>query len=256
MIKILFIFEEFSKLQMFWLNREKFNKFDVKIRKFHESAWNRKSSEIYEKYANYCFFVTKLMNFSYIGVGIITILNPIFVKLLTGKLVLPYGYKLPWFDEFSPIGYAINYCHHLLQAHFVVFGFLYTDGLYAIFIFHVYCVYDNLCLMLDELNEDLCDEVKRKSPDIRKKLVEIIKMHQELLRFASFKFFKAVFLNLCAAKFLRILQFAKDFEKLGENFKNFAYKVCREKIFYFLVCREPKKVEKHCFKGFYEAFAF
>jgi hypothetical protein len=49
----------------------------------------------------------------------------------------------------------------------------------------------------------------------------------------------------CAAKFLRILQFAKDFEKLGENFKNFPYKVCREKIFYFLVCREPKKVEKH-----------
>jgi hypothetical protein len=49
----------------------------------------------------------------------------------------------------------------------------------------------------------------------------------------------------CAAKFLKILQFARDFEKLGENFKNFPYKVCREKIFYFLVCREPKKVEKH-----------
>jgi hypothetical protein len=50
----------------------------------------------------------------------------------------------------------------------------------------------------------------------------------------------------CAAKFMRILQFARDFKKLGENFKNFPYKVSREKIFYFLVCREPKKVEKQC----------
>jgi hypothetical protein len=45
----------------------------------------------------------------------------------------------------------------------------------------------------------------------------------------------------CAAKFLRIFQFARIFEKLGANFKNFPYKVCREKIFNFLVCREPKK---------------
>jgi 7tm Odorant receptor len=129
--------------------------------------------------------VAKVINFLYIGVGIITILNPIFVKLLTGKLVLPYGFKLPWLDEFSFVGYVINYCHHLLQDYIVVFGFLYTDGLYAIIILHVYCVYDNLCLMLDEMNEDLCDEIKRKSPDIRKKLVEIVKMHQELLRFAN-----------------------------------------------------------------------
>jgi 7tm Odorant receptor len=107
------------------------------------------------------------------------------VKLLTGKLVLPYGFKLPWLDEFSLFGYSINLLYHLFEDYIVVFAFLYTDGLYAITIIHVYCVYDNLCLMLDEMNEDFCDEIKRKSPDIRKKLVEIVKMHQELLRFAN-----------------------------------------------------------------------
>jgi hypothetical protein len=40
-------------------------------------------------------------------------------------------------------------------------------------------------------------------------------------------------------------EISRVFEKLGENFKNFPHKVCREKIFNFLVCREPKKFEKH-----------
>jgi hypothetical protein len=42
----------------------------------------------------------------------------------------------------------------------------------------------------------------------------------------------------CAAKFLKILQFASILRKF---FKNFPYEVCRKIFFNFLVCREPKK---------------
>jgi hypothetical protein len=178
----LYFSQRFSKIQAFWLNRNEFLKFDEKIKKFHESAWNKKSSEIYEKYANYCLIAGKFINFLYVGVGVVTFSNPIFVKLLTGKLVLPYGFKMPLLNELSFVGYPINLLYHLFEVYIVAFAFIYTDGLFLVIIMHVYCVYDNLCLMLDELNEDLCDELKRKSPNIRDKLVEIIKMHQELLR--------------------------------------------------------------------------
>lgn len=127
----------------------------------------------------------KLINALYVAVGIITILSPIFIKLVTGKLVLPYGFKLPWIDEFSFWGYAINFLHHVIQARYVVDGLIYTDGIYMIIIIHIYCVYDNLCLKLDELNQGLNQKKSskdRKKLNVRDKLVEVIKLHQQLLK--------------------------------------------------------------------------
>jgi hypothetical protein len=49
-----------------------------------------------------------------------------------------------------------------------------------------------------------------------------------------------VFLHLFTAA-----QFASIFEKLTDNFKNFLYKMCHEKISHFLVCHKPVKVENH-----------
>jgi hypothetical protein len=49
-------------------------------------------------------------------------------------------------------------------------------------------------------------------------------------------------ISRCAAKLLRLLQFARVFEKLEENFKNFPYQVCRVKISHFLGAASQKSL--------------
>jgi hypothetical protein len=113
-----------------------------RIVEFHETAENLICRKIYEKYSKYCDIACKFCNFLYVSVGILTIMNPLLVKLVTGNLVLPYGFKLPFIDENSWFGYAINFAHHLLQVFVVVPGLIFTDSIYAILIISIYCVYD------------------------------------------------------------------------------------------------------------------
>jgi hypothetical protein len=64
-------------------------------------------------------------------------------------------------------------------------------------------------------------------------LSRLMTMTIKKLRAVTLKTFtgtRLVFLNLCAAKFLKILQFARVFKKLVETFKIFPFKVCREKF--------------------------
>lgn len=154
-----------------------------KIVEFHEIAWNLSSRKIFEKYSGYCVIVCKICNWLYAVCGVFTILNPIAVKLSTGNLVLPYGFKLPFIDEFSFFGYLINLLHHLTQDFLVVFGFMTSDGLYAIIVIHVYCVFDVLIQSLDELHEAINKKTKNEETlEIRRKLKSIVKLHQQLLR--------------------------------------------------------------------------
>jgi hypothetical protein len=119
-------------------------------------------------------------------------LNPLIVKIVTGNLILPYGFKLPFIDETSVTGYAINFAHHLLQDYIVVFGFICADSVYAIIVINIYCVYDVIGQMLDELNEMINVEKSKKVQDhqkIREKLISIAKTHQDLLRFVTLYLF-------------------------------------------------------------------
>jgi 7tm Odorant receptor len=136
--------------------------------------------EIYRKYANYCRLGPKIFNHLYCVVGIVTFCNPIFVMALTGKLVLPYGFKLPWIDEFTFLGYTINLLHHFVQMLVVASLFIYFDGLYSVIVLHVYCIYDVLIQMLDELNELIVHP--QSSKIVNEKLISIIQLHQKLLR--------------------------------------------------------------------------
>ena len=183
-----------SKLQVFLLNREQVFEIHAKILKFHKSASSEGSRKVYKKYASYSKLAGKIMFFIYIGVPIASVLSPVLVKLITGELILPFGFKLPWFDELSFSGYSVNFLYQLSQAYVFVFGITASDGIYAVEMLHAYCVFDDLCVMLDELNEDLKDKKKKKSPKIRGKIVEIIKKHQDLLKFVNI-FIELTFYN-------------------------------------------------------------
>jgi len=140
--------------------------------------------KIFERYSRYCIFAAKFANFLYISCGVLMFLNPILVWMFTGEIVLPYGFKLPWIDEFSFIGYVINLCHHLLQTYTVVFGFICADGFYVVFALHVYCIYDVIMAKLDHLNLLLQDkDFAKDSKKVGDELKSSIQWHQDLLRY-------------------------------------------------------------------------
>lgn len=172
-------------MKTFMMNREKFVQLFDQIHKFYQQAWNQESREVFEKYSKFYLQGTKLMTLFYIVVVVLAFLNPFFVMLIVGELITPFGFTLPWIDESTFYGYLINYINQLFQAFFVYFIYSTSHGLQFVITINVFCVYDILCLMLDDLNKDLIDETKKNSPNIRKQLVKIIELHQDLLRFFS-----------------------------------------------------------------------
>lgn len=173
-----------AKLQTFWIGRKNMLILKDTMFAFHDVAWSTRSSQIFEKYSSYCVKASKFCNYLYAVCAVITLSNPLIIKLLTGTLVLPYGFKLPWIDEFTVIGYTINLLHHLLQDFFVATGYIYADALYAIIILNVYCIFDILTLMIEEIDQEIKVEKKGKNAlSTKKKLIEMILLHQRLLRF-------------------------------------------------------------------------
>lgn len=168
-------------MQTFWMDRKSICELNDQIIEFYKSSKNDGTSKIYAKYANYSRMACTFCCLLYTFCGFVTFVNPIGVKLITGKVVLPYGFKLPYLNELSVIGYVINLFHHGMQSFLTVVGFTYTDGLYAIFVMHVYCVFDVLILMLDELSENISRR-GLKPHEIKQQLESIIQLHQKLLR--------------------------------------------------------------------------
>jgi hypothetical protein len=152
------------------------------ILKFHQSASSDKSKKIYETYANHSKFAVKAVIVVLFGINVCCLTSPLAVKLITGYLVLPFGFKFPWIDVSTIFGYSFNFCYQILQSYIAVAGFSVIEGMFAINMLQSYCVYDDLYQMLDELNDELKDTMKRNSTEIRRKFVKILQKHQDLLR--------------------------------------------------------------------------
>jgi hypothetical protein len=168
---------------VFLSNRDEIIQLHGRIFQLYQTSRNQKSSEIYKKFSKLSEVSLKILKLLYVGAAVPLLACPMIMTLFTDNWILPLGFTLPWVQVDSLPGFVINYCHQTLQTFLLVFIYLSYDGLQVVFTIHIYCVYDDLCLMLDELDEDLQDKKKKISPEIRKKIVRIIEAHQELLRF-------------------------------------------------------------------------
>jgi hypothetical protein len=107
------------------------------------------------------------------------------MSLIKQKFILPLAFELPWIDAKTLPGFVINVFNQMFQSNIIVILYMIYDGIQASVTMHVYCLYDDLCLMLDELEVDLRDRKKKHSIKIQEKLFEIIGYHRDLLRFAK-----------------------------------------------------------------------
>ena len=151
------------------------------MREFHNLKQTVKVKDIMVKYATYCLTGCKICCVVYAVTGVILFNNFILVKLVTGELVLPFGVYLPWFDSTRVRGFLVNLGYQFILVSITVMGFSIADCLYITIVLHVYCIYDVLVQLLDELNQSILSEID--SIEIDKQLVFIIQLHQKLLRF-------------------------------------------------------------------------
>lgn len=133
----------------------------------------------------YCNRLEKLFKFLHTLLAIAAIaadLNPVLVKFLTGDLILPFGMVAPYTDPVSTVGYIINY---LLSFHITIYGYLFyncLDGALLGLIYPAFSIFDMLCDLIDQLENDKNENSDKTVDEIRhEKLRTIFQIHQDLM---------------------------------------------------------------------------
>lgn len=178
-----FLVKAAVKIVTFVIKRPKINQLMKEVEKFHEIGPSHEFEEIFFRNARYLRYATIFIDILFSAVGILTILNPLPVKILTGELVLPYGFELPFIDPFSWVGYTLNYLYSAHNSFFCVIGFTCSEGVCATSIIPLFAVYEAMMKMMDKMEEfdDIEDEEEMEKR--KKMLKEIIQIHQRLLVF-------------------------------------------------------------------------
>ncbi|CAO1437120.1 unnamed protein product [Diamesa tonsa] len=183
-----FATQGFAKIQTFWMHRKDIYKIDEIIREFHILQNHIQVKQLLEKYALFSLKGSKICSLLYVLCGIVLFSNFIFVKLLLNQKTLPFGFKLPWLEPYSYWGYPINLLHQLTQTCFTTSGFIFSDCVYITIVMQIYCIYDILQHLLDNLNETInrqINELENLESDIKNQLILIIELHQKLLNFIT-----------------------------------------------------------------------
>lgn len=154
---------------------------------FHSSD-DAEIPKIFKKFNGYVDLSTKLLDITYISTGILSLLYPLVVKLVTGELVLPYGFELPFVDPFSLYGYTLNIVITSLWVTLAIVGFRISDTYFIMTFMPIYAMFDVLHYLIDDLNnsESKIDRDKDndfQNFDVRKR--KIVEIHQKLLIFIS-----------------------------------------------------------------------
>ncbi|CAO1420591.1 unnamed protein product [Diamesa hyperborea] len=181
-----FATQGFAKIQTFWIHRKDIYKIDEIIREYHILQNDMKVKQLLEKYALFSLKGSKICSLLYVLCGIVLFSNFIFVKLLLNQKTLPFGFKLPWLEPYSYWGYPINLLHQLTQTCFTTSGFIFSDCVYITIVMQIYCIYDILQHLLDNLNETInrqINELENLESDIKSQLILIIELHQKLLNY-------------------------------------------------------------------------
>lgn len=85
-----FLIKGVVQATFFIAKRDKFLSFIKKIESFNEIAIKLDCNELFCKYYGYMHLVFKVFKYVYFFTGILTMLNPIFIKLAFDEVTLPY----------------------------------------------------------------------------------------------------------------------------------------------------------------------
>lgn len=135
---------------------------------------------ILDQFCSYMEKILKLMQVLYSSAGIASNLNPFIVKVLTGNLVLTFGFEIPFIDPYTTVGYPINYAFHLYTSFIGVAGFIAGDGIVMSSIIPIFSIFESLVVLIEDLKnyENINDEEIKERRYIKFKT--IVELHQML----------------------------------------------------------------------------
>lgn len=126
-----------------------------KILAFYEEFYTRAlelelESTLY-RFSDYMEKFLMLIQILYAGAVSAALLNPFMMKLLTGNLVLVFGFEIPLLDPFSTKGFALNYILAVYIALNGLVGFAAADGLIMFIIMPIYLMAECLINLINDL---------------------------------------------------------------------------------------------------------
>lgn len=157
--------------------KEKYVKIMKDIESFFDILKTFDDEEIpktFKKFNGYIDVLTVLLEIMYCSTGIFSLLYPAAIKIVSGNLVLPYGFELPFIDPLSLHGYCLNFLISSLWCFLSVFGFRISDSV--------------LHHLIDELNKiDKKHGIKEEKTTLNFdiKMKKIVEIHQKLLNFIT-----------------------------------------------------------------------
>lgn len=152
------------------------------------------TNAIVRKFAKYMDVQTKgIIIIFYMG-GAFAVSYPFFVFLFTKDVILPFGFVIPGISDIEMPGYAINYFHHVLQVILTLSGLIAVQCINIVFLLGASLMVEVLLIKLRKLKREL--HAKDADNDTHREHIdmsEIIKLHQEILKYLIFYSYKLRF---------------------------------------------------------------
>ena len=120
---------------------------------------------------------------AYIISATLMFIYPIVYYIIYDEKILHFGFILPFIDEHSQFGYALNFFHHSLQIFLVVNVLVASNIVFVMFVNGAFSQYDALTILLQELdtiasqNDDGCNDQL-----IKQYIKEIASIHVDLMK--------------------------------------------------------------------------
>jgi hypothetical protein len=179
-----FLFQGIAKINTFIGDRKELQELIETFSQLHKMIIDKKLKEILKLYMTYGEVSGIFCMILYGLVGVIMVSYPLGVWVLTGEVILPYGFELPGFPPETIIGYIVNYFYHLIQTYYTAVGFGFTDAIYIIFVFNIYATVKICHQILDEIDEEIGKlKAGQNSKILDRKILQFINLHQKLIKF-------------------------------------------------------------------------
>lgn len=122
--------------------------------------------------------IVKTIFISYSVAYVVMVSLPLVFSMATGEKILPFGFRMPYFDQTTWFGYNSNYALHFVLSLYVLSEGMGPDSMFMVLMMSSFTQIDLLKTSLQELSE----KINKKELNIGNSLKHIINRHQEHLR--------------------------------------------------------------------------
>ena len=119
---------------------------------------------------------------TYVVSGVLMFIYPIVYYMVYNEKILHFGFILPFIDEHSQFGYALNFFHHSLQIYVVINATIGSNIGFITFTNGAFGQYDALQLLIKKLNTVAMENIDGCNDQLIKHYIkEIASIHVELI---------------------------------------------------------------------------